>query len=114
LGEDGDPLDALVLTPAPLFPGVIVSARPVGMFQMSDEAGGDDKVLCVPASDPRWDHITDIGDVSPFELAAINYFFMHYKDIEPAKYVYAADWANRAAAEAEVTRSNDRFRAGHH
>jgi inorganic pyrophosphatase len=70
---DGDPLDALVLTPAPLFPGVIVSARPVGMFQMSDEAGGDDKVLCVPASDPRWDHITDIGDVSPFELDAIKH-----------------------------------------
>jgi inorganic pyrophosphatase len=72
LGEDGDPLDALVLTPAPLLPGVIVSARPMGMFQMSDEAGGDDKVLCVPASDPRWDHITDIGDVSPFELDAIS------------------------------------------
>ena len=60
LGEDGDPLDALVLLPESVFPGCIVEARPVGMFQMTDEAGGDDKVLCVPAGDPRWDHIQDL------------------------------------------------------
>ncbi len=48
LGEDGDPLDAMVLLPESVFPGVIVEARPVGMFKMVDEAGGDDKVLCVP------------------------------------------------------------------
>ena len=51
LGEDGDPLDALVLLPESVFPGCIVEARPVAMFQMTDEAGGDDKVLCVPAGD---------------------------------------------------------------
>ena len=68
LGEDGDPLDALVLLPESVFPGVLVEARPVAMFQMVDEAGGDDKVLCVPAGDHRWDHIQDIGDVSAYEL----------------------------------------------
>lgn len=57
LGEDGDPLDAMVLLPQSVFPGVIVEARPVGMFRMTDEKGGDDKVLCVPAGDHRWDHI---------------------------------------------------------
>jgi inorganic pyrophosphatase len=46
LGEDGDPLDALLLLPEPVLPGVIITARPVGMFEMDDEAGGDDKVLC--------------------------------------------------------------------
>ena len=51
LGEDGDPLDALVLLPESVFPGCIVEARPVAMFQMTDEAGGDDKLLCVPAGD---------------------------------------------------------------
>src|SRR3981189_592075 len=50
-GKEGDPLDALVLLPQPLFPGVLVEARPVGMFRMVDEKGGDDKVLCVPAGD---------------------------------------------------------------
>ena len=64
LGEDGDPLDALVLLPESVFPGCIVEARPVAMFQMTDEAGGDDKVLCVPAGDVRWDHVKDLADVA--------------------------------------------------
>jgi inorganic pyrophosphatase len=114
LGEDGDPLDALVLLPEPVFPGVMIAVRPVGMFQMVDEAGGDDKVLCVPAGDPRWDHITDVGDVPSFELEAIEHFFVHYKDLEPGKYVNAGDWVNRQAAEREVKRSFERFREDHH
>jgi inorganic pyrophosphatase len=114
LGEDGDPLDALVLLPQPVFPGVIVAARPVGMFRMTDEHGGDDKVLCVPAGDPRWDHITEIDDVPNYELDEIKHFFVHYKDLEPGKYVEAADWVCREDAEAEVQRSVERFRAGGH
>jgi inorganic pyrophosphatase len=114
LGEDGDPLDALVLLPQPLFPGVLVEVRPVGMFNMVDEAGGDAKVLCVPAGDKRWDHIQDIADVADFELEAIKHFFVHYKDLEPGKFVKAADWVGRAQAEAEVLRSVERFKAGDH
>ena len=114
LGEDGDPLDALVLLPQPVFPGCIVEARPVGMFRMTDEHGGDDKVLCVPAGDPRWDHINDIGDVPGHELDEIKHFFVHYKDLEPGKFVEAADWVGRAEAEAEVKRSVERFRAEGH
>ena len=68
LGEDGDPLDAMVLLPESVFPGVIVEARPVAMFKMVDEAGGDDKVLCVPAGDHRWDHVQDLADVPTFEI----------------------------------------------
>ncbi|MDT5011567.1 MAG: inorganic pyrophosphatase [Mycobacterium sp.] len=114
LGEDGDPLDAMVLLPLSVFPGVIVEARPVGMFQMTDEAGGDDKVLCVPAGDPRWDDVNEIGDVSSFELEAIKHFFVHYKDLEPGKFVKAADWVGRDEAEAEIQRSVERFKtAGH-
>ncbi len=113
LGEDGDPLDALVLLPEPVFPGCIVEARPVGMFRMEDEKGGDDKVLCVLA-DPRWDHIQDIGDVSDFELDAIKHFFVHYKDLEPGKFVKAADWVGRDEAEAEINRSIERFKTEGH
>jgi len=114
LGEDGDPLDALVLLPHPVYPGVVVSARPVAMFQMTDEAGGDDKVLCVPAGDPRWDHIEDIGDVPSMQLEGIKHFFMHYKDLEPGKFVETAQWVGREEAEAEVQRSFERFRASGH
>lgn len=114
LGEDTDPLDAMVLLPQPVFPGVLVLARPVAMFRMVDEAGGDDKVLCVPAGDPRWDHIQDLHDVPQLELDGIKHFFMHYKDLEPGKFVKAADWVGRAEAEAEVERSRVRFAAEGH
>ena len=114
LGEDGDPLDALVLLPLSVFPGVLIGARPVAMFKMVDEAGGDDKVLCVPAGDKRWDHIQDLADVPTEELDSIKHFFMHYKDLEPGKYVEAADWVGRAEAEAEVERSLQRFAAEGH
>lgn len=110
LGEDGDPLDALVLLPESVFPGCIVDARPVAMFQMTDEAGGDDKVLCVPAGDKRWDHINDLADVPDQVLEEIKHFFVHYKDLEPSKYVEAADWTGRDAAENEVQRSFERFK----
>ena len=95
-------------------PGVIVEARPVAMFKMVDDAGGDDKVLCVPAGDTRWDDINDLGDVSNHELESIKHFFMHYKDLEPGKFVEAADWVGRAEAEAEVLRSLERFKTHGH
>ncbi len=114
LDEDGDPLDALVLLQEPLFPGVLVEVRPVGMFQMVDEAGGDDKVLCVPAGDHRWEHIQDIGDVPEHQLHVIKHFFTEYKALEPGKFVKAADWVGRAEAEAEVERSVERFKKGSH
>jgi len=93
---------------------VLVEVRPVAMYQMTDEAGGDDKVLCVPAGDPRWDHIKDLGDVPAFELEAIKHFFVHYKDLEPGKFVKAADWVGREAAEAEVNRSIERYKTSGH
>ena len=114
LGNDGDPLDVLVLLPEPLFPGVLIDIRPIGMFQMEDEAGGDDKVLAVPAGDPRWDSYTDISDVDQFMLDSIEHFFNRYKDLEPGKYVKGSSWAGREAAEAEINASIERFKAEGH
>ncbi|WGW11005.1 inorganic diphosphatase [Saxibacter everestensis] len=108
LGLDGDPLDVLVLLDESVFPGVIVEARPIGMFQMTDEAGGDDKVLAVPAGDPRWERFQDISDVDKFELDAIQHFFERYKDLEPGKFVKGSNWVGREAAEAEVLASQKR------
>ncbi len=108
LGLDGDPLDALVLLKTPTFPGCHIRARAVGMFRMTDEAGGDDKVLCVPAHDPRLQHTQDIEDISNFDLLEIQHFFEVYKDLEPGKSVEGASWVNRAAAEAEIHASYER------
>ena len=98
LGEDGDPLDALVILPEPVLPGVIVPARVLGVFKMTDEAGGDDKLLCV-IDDPRWAHLQDIEDVSQFQRDEIEHFFVHYKDLEPNKEGTGSGWGNKAEAE---------------
>ena len=108
LGEDGDPLDALVLLEEPTFPGCLVKARAIGMFRMRDEAGGDDKVLCVPAGDPRLTDITDLEDVSKFQRLEIQHFFEVYKELEPGKSVEGAHWTGRVEAEAEILRSRER------
>lgn len=109
LGLDGDPLDVMVLLDQSVFPGCMVDARPIGMFKMTDESGGDDKVLAVPAGDPRWDAYQDVSDVSKFQLDAIEHFFTHYKDLEPGKYVEGSNWVGRVEAEAEVAASFKRF-----
>ncbi|MCM1013627.1 MULTISPECIES: inorganic diphosphatase [unclassified Brevibacterium] len=114
LGNDGDPLDVLVLLTEPLFPGVQADVRPIGMFQMEDEAGGDDKVLAVPAGDPRWDSYQDIADVNQFTLDEIEHFFTRYKDLEPGKFVKGSNWVGRAEAEAEVNASIERFKTSDH
>ena len=102
LAPDGEPLDALVFTGEPTFPGVLICARPIGMVRRRDERGQDDKVLCVPDGDPRLARLQDIGDLPEFDRREIQHFFEVYKDLEPGKSVLADRWADRAAAEAEI------------
>src|SRR5579863_3694982 len=111
LADDGDPLDALVLLEEPTFPGCLITCRVIGMFRMRDEKGLDDKVLCVPATDPRWARFQDIDDVPRFDRLEIQHFFEVYKELEPGKSVQGAAWADRAAAEAEVEVSRERLAA---
>ena len=113
LGEDGDPLDALVLLDEPTFPGCLIRCRALGMFRMTDEAGGDDKVLCVPATDPRMEHLRDIHHVPEFDRLEIEHFFQVYKDLEPGKSVEGATWAGRTEAEEEIVASRERLTAQH-
>ena len=114
LGQDDDPLDALVLVQEPTFPGCLVRSRAIGMFRMTDEAGGDDKVLCVPYNDVRMAHIRELSDVADFHRLEIQHFFEVYKDLEPGKSVEGAEWVGRAEAEAEVLASYERFKADPH
>ena len=109
LGEDGDPLDVLVLLDVTLFPGVMVTVRPVGVLKMSDEAGGDDKLVAVLAKDPRWAHIQNVDDIPDFTKKEIAHFFEHYKDLEPNKWVKVDEWADAAEAERLVDEAFARF-----
>ncbi|WP_313545011.1 inorganic diphosphatase [Leifsonia aquatica] len=114
LGLDGDPVDALVLLEYPAFPGVGVKVRPVGVLNMSDEAGSDAKVVVVPAKDPRWTHIQDITDVPEQTRKEIEHFFARYKDLEPNKFVTIEGWGDAAEAEKIVEAGFEKLKAEGH
>lgn len=97
LGEDSDPLDALVLVQEPTFPGVLIRSRAIGMFRMRDEKGGDDKVLAVPLGDPRFGSITALEHLDPHWLAEIETFFRTYKELED-KWTEVVGWQSAEAA----------------
>jgi len=94
MAEDGDEVDILVLIEEPTFSGCIIYARPVGMLQMRDEKGPDNKVLGVPIHDPRWRHVDDIHEIPPHLLNEIENFFLTYKRLE-AKVVTSEGWEDR-------------------
>jgi inorganic pyrophosphatase len=97
LGEDGDPLDALVLVGDPTFPGCRIRARVVGVFHMTDAKGPDEKVICVPLKDPAWMRVHDVHDIPPELRNEIEHFFQVYKDLEDEK-VETGGFGNRAEA----------------
>jgi inorganic pyrophosphatase len=108
LGGDGDPLDALVFLEDPVYPGVWVDARPVGVLFMEDEAGSDAKVLCVPPREPRWDKVHDLADLTPELVMEIRHFFEVYKALEPGKTAFTTglDGADAAWREIRTAREN--------
>ena len=109
LAEDGDPLDALVLLEEPTFPGCWVTARPVGVLWMTDDAGPDAKLICVEAHDPRYAEVTDLDGIQTEMLAEIRHFFEVYKTLEPDKYSNPGGYEGRAAAWAEIEACRARY-----
>ncbi|MFM8454629.1 MAG: inorganic diphosphatase [Gammaproteobacteria bacterium] len=96
LGEDGDPLDVLVVSPFSLISGSVIQVRAVGALKMTDESGPDTKILTVPI--PKltslYDHVQTIEDLPPLLLKQISHFFEHYKDLEEGKWVKVDGWLN--------------------
>jgi inorganic pyrophosphatase len=109
--EDGRHLDALVLLSEPTFPGCRIDVRPIGIFQMRDEAGVDDKVLCVPSHDQEWRDVHDLEDVSTRIRDEIEHFFSVYKDLEPQRVTAIEGWADHEAAERAIDEAAGRFAA---
>src|ERR1700733_11746521 len=107
LADDGDPTDAMVLTPAPVVPGSVIRARPIGMLMMEDESGVDEKIICVPHDKihPQYKTVHAIEDLPEITRAAIEHFFTRYKDLESGKWVKVTGWQDRAAAEAVILKS---------
>jgi inorganic pyrophosphatase len=106
-GEDGDPLDALVLVGDPTFPGCRIRARPVGVFHMTDEKGLDDKIICVSLRDPAFRNVTDVHDIQSEFRDEIEHFFQVYKDLE-AKKTETRGFGDRAEAERVIAEARRR------
>lgn len=116
-GEDGDPLDAMVIVGEPTFTGCLIEAKPIGLFKMWDEKGLDHKILCVPVNDPQWNWLNDIADVPEHLLDEIEHFFSIYKDLEMKK-TRVKGWEDARAAWAVIEeagrRHRERFAGGGH
>ena len=100
LSEDGDPIDVLIANTRPIVPGAVINVRPVGVFKMVDDGGGDEKIIAVPVPKltRRYEHITNYTQLPPITLEQIQHFFEHYKDLEPGKWVKVLGWGDAEEA----------------
>lgn len=108
LALDGDPLDVLVLVTEPTFPGCVMEVKPIGVFHMADEKGPDEKVICVPVSDPVWNRLNDLDDVNGHLIKEIEHFFRVYKDLEQKK-VDVEGWGNLQEANKIIDACIERY-----
>lgn len=109
LADDGDPMDVLVMVSEPTFPGCLIEVRPLGVFEMEDQAGVDEKILAVPLRDPLHEHSRTLEDVPPHFLREVEHFFTIYKDLEGIQ-TKISGWRDRYAAAGLINASIERYR----
>jgi|TARA_B110000902_G_scaffold242894_1_gene294656 inorganic pyrophosphatase len=107
LSEDGDALDVLVVTPYPVVPGAVIRSRPIGILNMSDEAGQDAKLIAVPHDKLTtiYKDVKEITDLPELLIRQIQHFFENYKDLEVGKWVKVDGWGNAQDAKEEIMKS---------
>ena len=113
LSNDGDPCDVLVANTRAITPGAIMSCRIVGVLLMEDEAGGDEKLIAVPAPKltQRYEHVENYTDLPRITLDQIEHFFAHYKDLEPGKWVKISRWGDADEARGLILEGIERAKA---
>lgn len=112
IGEDGDPLDAMVVVSEPTFPGCWIEVKPIALFRMHDDKGSDDKVICVPVSDPNWNSFESLNDLSSQLQDEISHFFSIYKNLEQ-KHVEVEGWFPVMDAWRVIEEAQQRFKESH-
>jgi inorganic pyrophosphatase len=112
LSDDGDPIDVLVANTRPIVPGAVINVRPVGVLKMTDDGGGDEKIIAVPSPKltQRYVNVHNYTDLPSITLEQIQHFFEHYKDLEPGKWVKLQGWGDAAEAKALIMDAIERAR----
>ena len=113
LSDDGDPIDVLIANTRPIVPGAVIAVRPVGVYKMEDDGGGDEKIIAVPVPKltRRYEHIKNYTDMPAITLEQIQHFFEHYKDLEPGKWVKVLGWGDAAEARRLIAEAIERAKA---
>ena len=114
LSEDGDPIDVLIANTRPILPGAVINVRPIGVFQMQDDSGIDEKIIAVPGTKltRRYESIKSYEDLPQITIDQIQHFFEHYKDLEPGKWVKVIGWADAEKAKQLVVDAIGRAKQG--
>lgn len=110
LSADGDPIDVLVANTRPIVPGAVINVKPIGVLKMRDEAGGDEKIIAVPSLKltQRYERVSNYTDLPRITLDQIQHFFVHYKDLEPDKWVEVIGWGDAAEARQLIVEAIER------
>jgi inorganic pyrophosphatase len=97
----------------PIVPGAVINVRPVGVLKMTDESGGDEKIIAVPSPKltQRYVNVHNYTDLPTITLEQIRHFFEHYKDLEPGKWVKVEGWGDAAEAKGLIVNAIERARA---
>jgi len=112
LSDDGDPIDVLVANTRPIVPGAVINVKPIGVLMMEDDGGGDEKIIAVPSPKltARYANVVNYTDLPEITWRQIEHFFLHYKDLEPGKWVKLLGWGDAADARRLIVEAIDRAR----
>ena len=109
LSQDGDPLDILVISTYPTFPGCVVEARVLGYLTVIDNNEHEEKVIAVVDKDPRFETINDLNDLTTQQKDEIKDFFQNYKTLQKVK-VEIDDFHNKEEALKLIEECRERFK----
>jgi inorganic pyrophosphatase len=113
LSDDGDPIDVLVSNTRPIIAGAVINVKPIGVLKMEDDGGGDEKIIAVPSDKltARYAHVKSYTDLPAITWKQIEHFFLHYKDLEPGKWVKLLGWGGVDEAQRLIMEAIDRAKA---
>lgn len=113
LSDDGDPIDVLVANTRPIIAGAVINVRPIGVLRMEDDGGGDEKIIAVPSPKltQRYAKVFDYTDLPEITWKQFEHFFLHYKDLEPGKWVKLLGWGDAAEARSLIVQAIARAKA---